>query len=131
MTDRIVVVTPPDDVFQLGFRLLTVNLTVDQLDQVSSSIKDLKIDCDIIVYLWKTQSDIQWLLDKIYKCDGIIFNADDIDQTLVGFLAGQKRSAYFGNLRTIKEINKSVIFDSTQCTEFLNRYIGLYEQISR
>lgn len=131
MTDRIVIVTPPDDIFQPGFRILTVNLSIDQLDQVSSSIKELETDVDVIVYVWKTGSDITWLLDKIYKSNSIIFNADDSDQTLVGFLAGQRRSAYFGELKTIKEVNNSVVYDSTQCTEFLDRYLGLYEQISK
>lgn len=131
MTDRITVVTDPDDVFQPGFRILTVDLTVEQLDEVSKSLKNLETQEDVVVYVWKVGSDINWLLDKIYKSNSIIFNADSTDQTLVGFLASKNKSAYFGELRSIKEVNKSVVFNCDQCTDFFNRYLGLYEQISK
>lgn len=131
MTDRIIVVTSPDDVYQQGFRLLTVDLTVEQLDEVSNSLKKLDTNEDIIVYVWKVGFDVKWMLDKIYKSNSIIFNADSLNQTLVGFLAGQKNSAYFGELKTIKEVNTSNVFDQTQCTDFLNRFLGFYEQISK
>lgn len=128
MTERILVVTPPDDIFYNGFRLLSVDLKVDQSNELSSSLKNLKTNHDIIVYSWKIGADITWLLDKIHKSNAIIFNAESLDQALVGFLAGQKRSAYFGDLKTIKQINNSVVFDRDQCTRFLNRYLESYEQ---
>lgn len=125
------IVTPPDDVFRPGFRILTANLTTDQLNEISLSINRLETESDIIVYVWKNGSDVNWLLDKIYKSNSIFFNADDFDQTLVGFLASQRKSSYFGNLKTIKEVNNSIVFDSIQCTEVLNRQLGIYEQISK
>lgn len=127
MIDKIVVVTPPDDVYQLGQRVLTVDLSSEQLNEVSQSIQNLDIDDNIIVYVWRPGLGIEWLLDKIYKSNAIIFNADSVDQTLVGFLSAQRKSAYFGDLRSLKEVNKSVIFNKDQCINFLNKTLGLYE----
>jgi hypothetical protein len=131
MIDKITIVTPPDDVYSTGFRILTVDLTTDQLNEVSTAIKNLDSECNIIVYVWKSGSEITWLLDKVYKSNAIIFNAESSDQTLIGFLAAQHKSSYFGELRTIKEVNKSVIFDHEQCEDFFNHYLGLYGQISK
>lgn len=131
MIDKITIVTSPDDVYSTGFRILTVDLTTDQLNVVSTAIKNLDSECNIIVYVWKSGSEITWLLDKVYKSNVIIFNAESSDQTLIGFLAAQHKSSYFGDLRTIKEVNKSVIFDHKQCEDFFNHYLGLYEQISK
>jgi hypothetical protein len=129
MTDRILIVTSPDDVLQAGFRILTVDLTIEQENIVSSVVQNLETDQDVILYVWKIGSDMPWLLDKIYKSNAIVFNADSLDQTLIGFLAAQKKSSYFGDLRSIKEVNKSVIFDRGHCSNYLNRYLGIYEQI--
>lgn len=127
MADRILIVTDPDDTYQQGFRILTVDLGIDQENIVSQTVQNLDTEHDVILYVWKIGSDINWLLDKIYKSNAVIFNANSLDQTLVGFLAAQKKSSYFGELRSIKEVNKSVIFDQDQCSNYLNRYLGLYE----
>jgi hypothetical protein len=127
MTDKIIVVTPPDDVLQLGFRVLAVDLTTDQLNHLSLAVQELETSENIIVFVWKLGSDINWVLDKTYKSNAIIFNADSIDQTLIGFLAGKKKSAYFGDLKSLKEVNKSVLHDKEHCIIFLNNFLGSYE----
>lgn len=127
MTNKISVVTPPDDLYTQGFRILAVDLSVDQLNELSKSVQVIEQDCETIVYVWKQGFKVDWLLDKIYKANAIFFNADSQDQTLVGFLAAQKKSAYFGTLRSINEVNKSVVYDHQQCSNFLNYHLGLYE----
>ena len=127
MTDKIIVITPPDDVLQNGFRILAVDLTGEQLNYLSSAIQDLGTTDNVIVFVWKVGYDVNWALDKSYKSNAIIFNADSIDQTLIGLLAGKKKSAYFGELRSIKEVNKSVLHDREQCFNFLDNLLGSYE----
>ena len=120
MTNKILVVTAPDDVLEQGKRIAAVDLTAAQSFELSESIKDLDITDTVIVYAWTFGQDVEWLIDKIYKSDAIIFNAESDDQTLAGFLAAQKNSAYFGTMRSLKDVNKSVIFDRDQCLTFLD-----------
>lgn len=131
MIDKVTIVTPPDDVFNIGFRILTVDLSIEQLNEVSKALKNLDANCNLIVYVYKAEQNINWLLDKVYKSNCIIFNADSNNQTLVGFLASQHRSSYFGDLRDIKEVNKSVVFSHKDCEDIFNYYLGLYGQISK
>lgn len=121
MTNRIVLVTQPDDVLDLGIRILVIDLTIEQSNELSEALKNLDTDDDIIVYKWTFGDDIQWCIDKIYKADLIFFNAESQNQTIAGFLAAQKKSAYFGNLMSLKDVNKSVVYDRDSCLNFLNQ----------
>lgn len=125
MTNKILVITAPDDVLEQGKRISAVDLTATQSFELAESIKQLDDDETIVVYKWTCGDKIDWLLDKIYKSDAILFNAESNDQTLVGFLAAQRNSCYFGALRSIKEVNKSVVYTSAQCTTFLNYKFNL------
>lgn len=121
MTNRIVLVTQPDDVFDLGIRILVIDLTIEQSNELSEALKNLDTEDDIIVYKWTFGDDIQWCIDKIYKADLIFFNAESQNQTLAGFLAAQKKSAYFGNLMSLNSVNKSVVYDRDSCLNFFNQ----------
>jgi hypothetical protein len=114
-------VTQPDDVLDLGIRILVIDLTIEQSNELSEVFKNLDTDDDIIVYKWTFGDDIQWCIDKIYKADLIFFNAESQNQTLAGFLAAQKKSAYFGNLMSLKDVNKSVVYDRDSCLNFFNQ----------
>ena len=121
MTNRIVLVTQPDDVFDLGKRILVADLSIEQSNELSEALKNLDTEDDIIVYKWLFGDDIKWCIDKIYKANLIFFNAESQNQTLIGFLAAQKNSAYFGNLMSLNGVNKSVVYDRDNCLNFLNQ----------
>jgi hypothetical protein len=121
MNDKIIAVTPPDDVLQDGGRLLLVDLTEDQMSVVSKAMGQIEEFNRIVLYIWTPQHDVEWLLDKKHKSDLIIFNADSFDQTLIGYLAAQPNSCYFGVLKSISNVNDYVINDSTQLIDILER----------
>ena len=53
MSEKIIVVTPPDDIQIDGFRLVLVDLFHEQTDLLSKTLLNLKnIPCPIITYLW-------------------------------------------------------------------------------
>jgi hypothetical protein len=122
MTDKITIVTDPDDVFEQGLRLLIVDLTQDQSLIISNALTQLNSLSKIIAYSWKTGDSIVWLLDKIYKSNIIVFNADS-DPLITGYLAGKENSYYFGDLKHLNLVNKSVLFDVEQCIEVFDNYM--------
>ncbi len=119
MTNKIVLVTAPDDVIEMGRRISVVDLEGDQSNELSEALKILDLPDTVIIYKWNVGDSVDWLVDKIYKSDAVIFNADSLDQTLIGFLAGQKNSAYFNNLRSLNNVNRSILYDRDQCLTFL------------
>ena len=58
------------------------------------------------------------------KSNFIIFNAESENQTLVGYLAAQKNSHYFGELKTLQKVNGSCIMDSYQLSDLLDKEIS-------
>lgn len=129
MTDKIIIVTPPDDIQIEGMRLLLVNLTPQQTQIITTVFNKLKILPTIITYIWKNNDNIEWLFDKKHKSCLIMFNADDDNDLLVGYLAGQKNSYYFGILKSLKLINNNVIYDADQLLEIMEKVINKYGEI--
>jgi hypothetical protein len=121
MTDKLIAVTPPDDVLHDGGRLLLVDLAEEQMAVVSKALGQLEEFNRIVLYIWNHQNDCNWLLDKKHKSDLIIFNADSFDQTLIGYLAAQPNSCYFGVLKSISSVNDSAVNDITQLINILER----------
>lgn len=128
MTNRVLVVTHPDDVSDDGVRLLLVDLTQDQLQTVSDVLTQLATDAAVITYIWTPSISTDWLLDKKHKSHWIIYNAESNDQTVVGYLAAQRNSSYFGTLRSLKGVNKSTILSVDQCRTIIETAVGKHEQ---
>ena len=128
MTDKVIVATPPDDVFIDGFRLLLVDLDNAQSKIVSDTLLNLSLDSNVIVYLWTSSDPISWLLDKRSKSNLIIFNADSANELVVGYLSAQKKSHYFGNLKLLAGANSSVLYALEDCTNLIKSNIDNYEQ---
>jgi hypothetical protein len=128
MTDRVLVVTHPDDVLDDGVRLLLVDLTQEQLQTVSNVLTRLTADTAIITYIWNPQISTDWLLDKKHKSQWIIYNAESNDQAIVGYLTAQRNSSYFGTPRSLKGVNKSAILSIDQCQNIIETAVGKYEQ---
>ena len=125
--DQMLLVSAPDDVALEGVRLLIVGLTSEQSNIVSTALTTIETTPRVIVYVWNEHDSVDWLTDKIYKSQLILFNAEFENQTLVGYLAGKLNSHYFGSLKSINQINNSMIFDENQCRTILTNLFKKYE----
>ena len=121
MTDRIVLVTAPDDILLDGKRIISVNLSAEQQQILSDALNQIeKLKC-LVVYIWNDREDIDWFFDKKAKSDIIIFNADSTNELITGYCAAQSNSYYFGSLRSLHKVNKSAIYSVDQCVDIINR----------
>ncbi len=125
MTDRILVVTPPDDILLDGIRISHVNLNEEQSNIVSAALLNSTLPHTIINYVWKMGNPVDWLLDKIAKSDLVIFNADGpVDpgrDVIIGWTAAQPRSYYFGNLKDLHQANDRAIYSVEELTTLLEK----------
>jgi hypothetical protein len=116
MTDKILVVTPPDDILLDGIRITHVELTDEHSSIVSSALINSTLPHTIINYVWKMGDPVNWLMDKVLKSDIIIFNAEAENngaiELILGWIAAQPQSYYFGNLRDLHLANNRVIYTS-------------------
>jgi hypothetical protein len=126
MSEKIVLVSYPDDILLEGTRILLYDLEKQQTDIVSKALVSLDFDSNIIIYSISSYDDAYYLIDKYHKSDILIFNANSENQTVVGFLAGKFNSMYFGQLRSIGRINDSEIHDENVCKKQLERMIIKY-----
>lgn len=126
MSDKILLVTDPDDSFEQGLRILVAYLEPDQSSLISDCLLGFQSMPNIIMYSANELSDNRWMIDKIQKSDLIIFNADSSNQTMVGYLAGKMNSCYFGNLKDLFVVNTAVILDPHQLKENLERRFEIY-----
>lgn len=117
MSDRVILVTSPDDVLVDGVRILLAGLTAEQQQIVSAALGQLDITSTIIVYTWNPV-DNDWSIDKKHKSNIIFFNADWED-IIVGYLAAQSNSHYFGTLKALGSANTSVVYDTEQVSHII------------
>jgi hypothetical protein len=124
MSNQIKIITSPDDSLEDSNRMLLVDLTTEQSQIVSETLSRLDQFSDIIIYVWKNGDDLDWLFDKKHKSKFIIFNADSLNQTLIGYFSAQPDSYYFGTLKDLNRVNKSVIYDIDQCFTAVTKFIS-------
>lgn len=129
MTDRILIVTPPDDILLQGIRILNVNLNEEQNSIVSHALMQTNLPHNIINYTWKMGNRVDWLLDKTSKSDLILFNtinqnSDSGLNLILGWISAQPQSYYFGILKDLNIVNDRVIYES-------ERIINLLEKVSK
>jgi len=110
MSDQVVIVTAPDDFIQDSFRILLVDLDESQTQLVSAALLQLNNIGKLVVYKFSSGDSIAWLLDKKNKSNLIIFNADSKNEQLVGYMCAQRKSCYFGTLKSLHLANKSAIY---------------------
>jgi hypothetical protein len=123
MSDKILVVTPPDDTLLNGIRILHVELNEEQSQIASSALINSNTQHTIINYVWKMSDSVEWLLDKITKSNFILFNADSgANDLIIGYIAAQPNSYYFGTLRDLNLVNNSVIYNSDQIINILENH---------
>lgn len=129
MSDKILLVTVPDDVVEDAFRILLVDLALDQNSFVSSVLTEVESRNKIVFYIWNDSDPVSWLLDKKSKSNLIIFNAESNRQNIIGYMSAQPNSYYLGNLRDLNIINSSVLMDKELLVEILENEIGKYERL--
>jgi hypothetical protein len=123
MSDKILVVTPPDDTLLNGIRILHVELNEEQSQIASSALINSNTQHTVINYVWKMSDSVEWLLDKITKSNFILFNADSgANDLIIGYIAAQPNSYYFGTLRDLNLVNNSVIYNSDQIINLLENH---------
>lgn len=127
MSDRVILITPPDDINIDGIRILAVNLFPEQSQILSDALLKTDSTASILIYIWKNGDPEEWLFDKKHKSQSILFNADDQNELIVGYMAAQRNSVYFGNLRTLHGFNKSAIYSIEDCQSYIQSLIGKYE----
>lgn len=131
MTEKVILVTPPDDVLQDGVRVLLVDLTQEQTNILSDALKQLSPEYHTagVIYVWNSWSDTKtdWLIEKKHKSDFIIFNAESNNELLVGYLAAQPNSYYFGILRSLQSANNSAIYNTDQVIQLLEKTLAKNE----
>ena len=132
MTDKILLVTAPDDSPIDGIRVLLVELTSDQSQIVSNALLTADTRYSIITYAWKMGDSVEWLLDKKIKSDIIIFNADATPngaiELIIGYIAAQPNSYYFGNLKSLAKANDSAIYTTDQILSLLEKAKNHYDK---
>ena len=123
MNNKITIITAPDDILTDGVRILVYGLEKEQQLLISSIIYNLKDYKPTIIYVSNGQNDTEWVLDKKQKCSIIVFNAEAVDQTMIGYLAAQSNSYYFGELRTLKLANGNRIKSKEELTKIMEDQI--------
>lgn len=127
MTDKILVVTDPDDIVVQGIRIVYVDLNHEQQAVISSALIQTLCAHTVINYIWKVGDSIEWLADKFIKSDLIIFNADSFNQVIVGWSAGYHKSYYFGTLKDLHTVNVRAIYNADDVLILLEKVARQYE----
>jgi hypothetical protein len=126
MTEKLLLVTAPDDTLENGVRIAVVGLSSEQGSLVSQSLGELETPPCVVTYVWNENDPIEWLIDKLYKSEIVLFNAEIENQTLAGYLASKSNAYYFGTLRSLTIVNTSAIHDLNQCKTILERTFEKY-----
>lgn len=126
MSDKVIIVTPPDDIQVDGLRILLVDLTPEQTNLISQSLTRLETIPTTITYVWNNLNDVLWLLDKKHKSFLIFFNADSENDAIIGYMAAQANSYYFGNLKSLSQVNQNAIYDTEQIFNLMENVIQQY-----
>ncbi len=132
MTDKILLVTAPDDSPIDGIRVLLVELNNEQSQIVSNALLTADTKYSIITYAWKMGDSVEWLIDKKIKSDIIIFNADATPngaiELIIGYIAAQPNSYYFGKLKSLAKANNSAIYTTDQILTLLEKAKDYYDK---
>ena len=67
MTNKITLITPPDDIFDDALRMILVDLTQEQSQLVSDALISMDISINIVAYVWNNTNTIEWLIEKKHK----------------------------------------------------------------
>jgi hypothetical protein len=123
MSNQVIVVTSPDDVQNDGVRLLLIDLTPDQTQLISDALTQMENIPTVVTYVWNSVDSVDWMIGKKHKSDIIFFNADSENDIIVGYIAAQLNSYYFGTLKLLGKVNNSAIYTTDQLINILEKII--------
>lgn len=123
MSNKILVVTAPDDTLLDGIRILHVDLLEEHSQLVSNAMLSSGISHTIINYVCNNTTPVRWLLDKKSKSDIILFNADSASDQIVGYIAAQPNSYYFGTLKDLHLVNDRAIYNIDDIVSLLEKTV--------
>jgi predicted DNA binding protein len=126
MSNKVLLVTAPDDVLVDGVRILLVDLVLEQQQIISNALAQLATIPNVVLYIWNSSDDASWLLDKKSKSNAIIFNANSENDVIIGYMAAQSNSHYFGTLKILSLVNNSTIYNIEQVSTILENVIKQY-----
>jgi len=126
MTNKVTLVSPPDDIYDDALRILLVDLTVPQTQIISDALNAVNLPVNIVIYVWTNHDTIEWLADKKHKCHSIVFNAESLNTEIVGYMSAQINSSYIGVLKSLRPFNKNAVTDLDQCIELFEHIIADY-----
>jgi hypothetical protein len=131
MNNSVIIVTPPDDTLLDGIRIVLVDLSPEQTQIVSDSLKEIDNKNRVILYYWKMGNPVDWLLTMKPKANLIIFNADasanGAIELIIGYMAAQSNSYYFGTLRDLNKVNDSIIYAKEDLKKLFLNTLENYE----
>ena len=127
MTDKVLLVTAPDDTPVDAIRILLVDLNAEQSQIISDAINQFASIPNVVFYVWKNGDSIDWLLDKKHKSHSIVFNADCENHLILGYIVAQLNSHYFGILKTLQPVNNNAIYTVNDAVNIINNLIIRYE----
>lgn len=127
MSDKVFLVTAPDDTPIDAIRILLVDLSPEHTQLISDAFNQFVSIPNIVTYIWRHGESTDWLLDKKHKSHSIIFNAESEDHTIVGYMAAQSNSHYFGTLKTLFRVNNNAIYTADEVVSIVNNLIVRYE----
>lgn len=127
MSDKVLLVTAPDDTPIDAIRILLVGLTPDHTQLISDAFNSFTSIPNLVTYIWQPEDSVDWLLDKKHKSHCIIFNADCENHMIIGYMAAQSNSHYFGMLKTLRNVNNNAIYNVNDCVTIINNLIIRYE----
>ena len=127
MSDKVLLVTAPDDTPIDAIRILLVDLTPEHTQVISDALNEFTSIPNIVTYIWRTGDPVDWMLDKKHKSHCIIFNADCVNHMILGYMAAQSNSHYFGTLKTLQSVNNNAIYNVNDCVNLINNLIIRYE----
>jgi hypothetical protein len=127
MSDKVLLVTAPDDTPIDAIRILLVDLTPEHTQLISDALNEFTSIPNIVTYIWRTGDPVDWLLDKKHKSHSIIFNADCENYMILGYMSAQSNSHYFCTLKTLHTVNNNAIYNVNDCVNLINNLIIRYE----
>jgi hypothetical protein len=127
MSDKVLLVTAPDDTPIDAIRILLVDLAPEHTQLISDALNEFTSIPNIVTYIWRTGDPVDWLLDKKHKSHSIIFNADCENYMILGYMSAQSNSHYFGTLKTLHTVNNNAIYNVNDCVNLINNLIIRYE----
>ena len=128
MTDKVLLVTAPDDTSIDAIRILLVDLVPEHTQIISDALNEFTSIPNIVTYIWRHGDAVDWMMDKKHKSHCVIFNAHSEDHIIIGYMAAQSNAHYFGTLKTFDKVNNNAIYTVNDCVSIINNLITRYEQ---